>query len=189
MKVYYYYLKASSTDRDTFPGIPYDTPGDQETVLYAFTENKKYAKEFKRQRNMKLFTEVVHEIDDYEDMQAFVNDFLDCYLDYNKFHNMYEKDGIIISKDISILSTNSEYDVISVGSEEYIGRTVFKSDSLDLRNIEFNDEIETALETLDFRYALESVYPSEGLNYDILTVNEFEIFVRFFGNTFRKDLI
>ena len=185
MKLHCFYLKSDKVDLDKFKGLPYDPHVKDNMVLYAYTENKENAKEFMRQRNMKIFKYKVEHIDKSK-YKYFFNNAICEYLDYNLFVSEAVKDGVIHSELTKVLSTNNEYDYTINEMEGYIQQTIFNNEE-DISIFEFNEELESALEVLDFRELYNLVYPIESINCEMVKVNELELFVRFFSNTFTKE--
>lgn len=86
MKVWFFYARAKDVyfdDNGNKLEVGEFSKDDNEGVLYAMTPSKKKAKAFRKTRNMKMFKEVVEDIDD-EEWEYLRKDSRECYLEYKE---------------------------------------------------------------------------------------------------------
>ena len=125
-KVFLFYILASALESlrnismiKTDNIVTYDSKLNKFISLYAFTDNKKFARRFKKERNMKFFETKIIYLDDNE------------YIDFCKLHNAQELDTFdLLGKKyynnkehdihIQVLSISNELDNIIYYPEDTI---------------------------------------------------------------------
>ena len=156
--------------------------------LYAYTNNKEYAKEFKKVRNMDMFIEEVQHVDKSEYNQiTSVFHTRGCQLVETKLLTSYENECI---KTPVVITQHEEDETILRNETVYF--ELCKSTSIN--SVYFNDKIINALDTL-YYFDIMKQYSAEmlGINYsennsmiDVgLQIDQLQYFILKFGHTMR----
>ena len=195
MKVYCFYLVLDQIDPEKYPGIIADTVAildGRDYSLYAYTQNKEFYKIFHNTRNPDKFICRIINVDDFDE---FVDKY-DAYL--LEYHSLRTKDirkGKETFKSIEVLMTRAESDYILYYSEnrlidELDGSIECSEDVVHiLTNRLFKNSLNKSLDLLNFYTAVEELYYPTDIPYnDIFWVDHLSMFVRIFGNTFKKGV-
>lgn len=179
MKVWRFYYAQKREDNDRM-----------DYQLYAVTNKKEYAKEFKQTRNMDKF--VINESKlDFDEWKEFANDNRGSVLDIMTFMTRRElPNGFYGTKPISVLCTLDEYQNCS---EEDVQIEIYQEEFFrDIPHYSiFKKKTIEALKTLQYTYTYDlfkqSGHPlddGEELTAPELKIDEFSVFV----NTYRDTL-
>ena len=158
--------------------------------LYAWTDIKKYAKEFKKQRNKEKFILIKSEVSD-EELSYLHNTYQDLILNRYEFNTRdIDNEGCVSIKPIEIVATMFEYlsctedhDMVFMEDVDYWAQ------SLPVQC--YNTKIQKALATLDYpllRNMFYGIYIGNpdgdmGYNYADLTIDELSLFIYNFQET------
>lgn len=182
MKVWRFYLK------------PDEKIGKRKYDLYATTGNKKHAKKFMKERNMDKFI-VRCSDEDREDFIKFVNDNRSILLDYHTYDTRtLDEKNKYRAIEVEILSTDYESqccdsdvvmtDILSDGDWEIAPPyNIFKNKIIDsLRTLEYVNSYK--IYRMNYN---DTVIDPDDDDYEApnLWVDEFGIFLRTFGYTFK----
>lgn len=195
MKVYCFYLVLDKINPVQYPGVIADTIAmldGKDYSLYAYTQNKEFYKIFHNTRNPDKFICKMINVDDFDE---FVDRY-DAYL--LEYHSLRTKDirkGKETFKSIEVLMTKAESDFILYYSEN---RLIDELDS-ELECSEkvlhvltkrlFKNSLNKSLDFLNFYTTVEELYYPTDIPYNnIFCVDHLSMFVRVFGNTFKKGV-
>ena len=191
MKAYHYYIKNKDKKR---------------IELYAITNKKEHAKEFKKYRDMNLFKERIFEYDDKYDWKNFANSNMECLLEKNKFltAKVSKNSKRIITGSAIVLTTKNEYAKSSVsefGELPFIDECVLSYDwwinwhpsVANLTNKIFKEKIRSALNYLEYYAFRTLIYGDDSDNDEWrdsipnvdFEVDELSIFIYLYGNLFK----
>lgn len=163
--------------------------GEMDYQLYAITNKKEYAKEFKKTRNMNKF--IVNDSKlDFDDWKEFANQNRGAVLDIMAFNTKCEmKNGFYGLKPVMVLCTLDEYQTCS---EEDVQICIFEEEFFrDIPNYKiFDKRLLHALETIQYTYTYD-MFTSWGHPVDDgeeptapeLRIDEFSVFVNTYGET------
>lgn len=152
--------------------------------LYAYTDNKNYAKEFENMRNMKKFKRVVDDIST-DELRQLVEEYKNKYLIktkmdvYDKNSKEWFKQDIILTSVESITIQNTEAHLLykNIYSNCWDDPYIFKS------------KVHKALETLEYVNVYQNyimahsgLYQEDELN---IKIDKLGIFIRCYGKTLK----
>jgi len=194
--VYCFYLIDCYDNQDDYPGIISDTieyVNDRSAyTLYAFTDNKEYAKEFRATRSRDIFREKRITISglDFENMLENMSGYI---LENHQVKTKVRKHGNTYLGICELLCTSAEFDAITVLQDYYVRELL--SDSFntifDIVMHQFvKDDLLKVLEIFfgidDFVY--DQVYPYEMMSsrINVKDIDELELFILLFKNTFQE---
>lgn len=161
------------------PNVLYDED------IYAWTDDKRLAKQFQKERNMDLFTLVKEELN-YTDQRIIGEEYTDCLLEPYEMA-MYNKDKTKRFV-VTFALTKEEVTTINVSSMSLLVKNVYGN--CWQNPIIFNDKLYEALEVLEYtkiyyNIISKNMYPME--NDDIhLKPDIFSIFIRNYGKTLKE---
>lgn len=193
MKVYCFYLVKDEISRSEFPGLNSEyisSINGKEIALYAFTPNKKVAKDFSKSRSHELFFRKILTMTK-EDYIDYCDEYNDCLLEPHTYNTKVIYDGCFHTKSIMMYSTMNESDCIIFYKEEYImnyiSRILDNQYFEDMKGVVFKRKIK---EILDDVFLYESIVnkiaPMEDINYDNFVIDDIALYIKLFFNTFRE---
>ena len=179
--------------------------------VYAITDDKKKAKEFMLSRNMDLFSLEVFDVGSDEEYIQLLRQksMMECELSYSTFPTSAEYNGYLTIEYVTVLCTVKESDAVEYDYDSYILDKIenviagidnlmhekFKSleipDSLLLYESLFNNEIQDALDELNFRDFLEdATYQIDNIDSSEYSLNEdkLKVYCIKFSNTYKEGL-
>lgn len=192
MNIYCFYIVGESLAIGEYCGLKADTivsTDENEYSLYAFTPEKDISDIFKETRNMKLFYEkkISMSRDEYEE---FCDEYDDYLIEYHLFKTKTIEKGVYCKKEIYMLCTKIESDLVLYYPEDYLINILLNdfniqglSGPIDLF---FNDKITNALAKYFYYYEFANStreFDSSELDIDI---DQVALFIRLFSNTFVK---
>lgn len=209
----FYVIYLMANDLYNYAAADDDITYDRNYTLYAYTDNKKFYKEFKKVRNPKLFKYFTYDKNDPRELSLFIrlNDtYPDYYLDSFEY-DTYDvgDDDIIYVRQMSIVSTDREHEMVLCNSKSMLHDSVSgiidvgydKCDLLysvsnlykqitDFYNV-FNDNIREALKILEFLNIMNNMMTPEynEIPFDMYTADEFSMYWKLFSNTYNEDWI
>lgn len=195
MKIYKFYLKHDF--KDIFHDIEDEyTMRDEHKILYAMTENKKYKKQFEKERDMdafKLKVEHIDEDDFYELRQEEQSKFLDEYeLDgQDKDGNKYTMK--LCCTEYEYISITDECDdfLMSMMGQPVVSISVFNDEVYKaLTALKYTDyyHIRGTFQEYDTKYASnhEDFTIPDDYDFDLPQTDLVSMFVAMFGSTLKK---
>ena len=197
-KIYCFYLYGEKNEVNSkiYPGIDgleIITGNNCNHVLYAWTPNKIIRKQFKAQRDMTKFREVIHEIPK-DNFDKFSDEYADTFLEERGVttKNITEN-HMIEKKTVYILTTSKELDVMLENDRSFMIKQLeclIESD-IYIREEYFSNIYRNALEFFRFDCLLAYTYPLEedgGLPFNMVTDDNLAIYSHLYYNTYRKDI-
>jgi len=196
MKVYLFYLENDVIDTSEFPAVHEDSIMhgiDKDYSLYAFTNNKEYRDIFKEIRDMTKFKTKTVELTNAQ------------YEDFSNRNSYYELSvgtfttkcvdeyGVISMVKVGILSTSEEKEIIFFNYAERIEDQFNEESGYEFYRMIYNEIFSKELLVIlrEYFYSdflVDEIYrPIEDINPEGYDFDEFSIYIRLFGNTFRKD--
>ena len=192
-KVHIFYLRDSIIDPDSYIAVISDMikgEDGKQVYMYAFTDNKKYAKEFRRTRDMSKFVEKIYTMNDdvYRDFTSLYSD-IDYYP--QTIWTQKEIDGKNIGLTVNIGMTVIEYEQLTTFGENWIANLLTIPEDI----VEFIDKVgfknpyKKILNSVFFldSYIADSIYPTEYVFDAEVRIDELELFVKLFSNVIKKD--
>ena len=199
MKVYRWYSKISDEAREVSRDL---LALSDMYPLYALTDDKKLAKQFRAMRDMSKFFECVSKMTK-EEYAEFANKNRDKVLEKIEYEHFKKRhpDGTVEMEPVIIISTRYEYEIMDSAKESTLcpdetGMEYFQHPEL------FKDEYLDALNKLEYLKCwavfaradqLENIHPVlDDLGVDDYAApsflyDEFEIFFKVFGDTFKPS--
>lgn len=196
-KIYLFYLYDYEDNMNTkiYPAID-ETElvhnGSFYHTLYAWTPNKSLRKQFKTQRDMNKFKEVIHEIEK-DDFDKFSDIHSDTFLEERSVTTKDIIDHIITRINIHILSTRRELDNL-VDNQLQIMKQQLESlikPDIYLREMYFSEVYQNVLRKFKFDDIMEYLFPLEddgGLPFNPVCEDTLAIYTHLYYNTYRKDI-
>ena len=192
MKLFIFKIN-NNLDIQDYPAI------SENSLIYAWTNNKDYADTFRRNRNMEIFTEEIYSTKDkgFEKLlKRLTSEFQDAELGINDLKYKDIIDGRVSILTISIITTTKESDEVKFSPNQYfeeyldnlrrntalcraINNRIFKPKILEALNMNFYADI----------ILNEIVNPFDDINLESYDFDELGLYVRLFSNTYkRKEL-
>jgi len=160
-------------------------------VLYAWTPNKDIRKQFKAQRDMNKFREVIHEIPK-EDFDQFSDQYSDTFLENRAITTKIIENGIINTDTVFILTTSQELETVANLNYEFTNTQLTKiaNSKLYIKECYFSDVYKKILEFFRFDDVVSYACPLEenSIPFNIVTEDTLAIYTHFYHNTYRKDI-
>lgn len=197
-KVYLFYLINDIIDISDFPAVQESTIMHSDMVdysLYAYTDNKEYRDLFTDVRNMDMFKmKTVNMTNTQYENFSDVNPYYELCV--NKFSTRCVDDyGVYYMGAVGLLSTISEHDLVFYNYSNLVEDQFIMLDQPNnifyklLERKVFSKELMSLFKDIFFSDILmeEIIRPIDELNPDGYNFDDLSIYIRTFGNTFRKD--
>lgn len=192
MKIYCFYIFSHENLSDYYGvlGKEINRNDGIEYSLYAYTDNKEYAKLFEKSRKKELFFKKTFHMSKKE-FVCFENNYGEHKLFDYSYRTNFCVDGIYKLNYIRILSTGIEYDTIALGGNQFFDELLGKiSESVRiLKRGVIKEVYSNAIEEyFDFETYLPFLDgPTEDLPFLPFNLNQLEIYREIFGNTFKES--
>ena len=197
-KIYCFYLygEKNEIDSNRYPaidGLEIIIGNNCNHVLYAWTPNKIIRKQFKAQRDMTKFREVIHEIP-RENFDKFSDEYSDVFLEERGITTKYiTENRIIDKKTVYVLTTPKELDTMLENDKSFMIKQLecLIESEIYIREEYFSDVYRCALDFFRFDGLLSYTYPLEddgGLPFNMVTDDNLAIYSHLYYNTYRKDI-
>lgn len=193
MKVYCFYLVDNEISCSEYRGVIADTVGmlnGKDYTLYAFTQNKEFAKFFKDTRDMNKFIYKEIEIDDFDE---FLDNYDSYLIEYHSVRTKTIESGKEMISSIEFPMTKIESDFILFYSDNYFVDLVdsgisYNSEVLSMLKYKlFKKSITKALDTINFYGVFTDIITPSDIPYDgMFCIDQWSMYFKVFGNTLKK---
>jgi hypothetical protein len=192
--IFYLYDKNNELTKEKYPGIDglnIIHGNDFNKVLYGWTINKNIRKKFKKQRDMKIFKEVVCEIET-EDFDKFSDEYSNTFLEERPITTKALNEEKIFYKETSfILATRNELDYMVENASMIMQKLLEDviSSNIYIREKYFIKPYRKALHFFKFDDVLACTYPLDDDDIPFIDVSDdnLAIYTHLYYNTYRKD--